>query len=54
MENDLKEFMEKVKDEFKKMRAALDELSGRVSVLEKGFELLLIEGKEKKKDDSWF
>jgi len=46
-----KEFIEKVKDEFKRVRKNIDDLTSRVEALEKE----LSELKEKtKKDEGWF
>lgn len=53
MGNEEKDFMEKVKDEFKKVRKAIDDLTARVISLEEKFEGLE-KPQEKKKNEDWF
>lgn len=54
MENDLKDFMEKVKDEFKKVRSAIDDLGKTLATIDG--RLMKLEGqrKEPDKDEGWF
>lgn len=53
MDQELKDFMEKVKDEFKKMKKSFDDLSGEVYILKEDLQASRME-KEKKKDEDWF
>ena len=46
-----KEFMEKIKDEFKKVRTAIDELKAKVAEL--ATEISTVK-EGKKKDEDWF
>ena len=54
MENDLKDFMEKAKDEFKKVRKVIDDLGVRFSSIEERLTKLEGQGKESEKDEGWF
>ncbi len=53
MENDLKDFMEKVKDEFKKARSTFDELKKMLVSIEGRLAKLEDKGKESDKDEGW-
>ena len=54
MENDLKDFMEKVKDEFKKVRSAIDDLKKTLSSIDERLTKLEGQRKEPDKNEGWF
>ncbi len=53
MENDLKDFIEKVKDEFKKAKKLIEDLKTQISSFEERLTKLEGQRKEPDKDEGW-
>lgn len=54
MENDLKDFMERIKDEFKKVRLAIEDLKKALFTIEERLTKLEGQRKEPEDDKGWF